>query len=318
MLATWGTLSWRGTVPKDSQRRALHAKRQHRDAGRNLERVVGGVHARPTARRSRAPRRDTSSGARCSRGKGDGPVLTSVTAAYLQRNLRPQVRSITVHPPGIVFQKPFTTGEPDLAGFRRPDHARSQAHVSGPDDTGRVDGAGARPAHVSEGAPDARLGEPTTRTTTISSTTCCTGARARRSGRRCAAASKNRSSSGIRRSCPTAPTSCGSSRPTRRRTRRPRALAGERDSTAFEDRPHAAGRRRRQRRGPRAAAPRSCSTSTMRIRRWRASSIRATAGCAGRPCFRETGLRIRRASATSWRSTARSARPASPSARQTR
>ena len=50
-------------------------------------------------------------------GKGDGPVLTSVTAAYLQRNLRPQVRSVTVHPPGIVFQKPFTTGEPDLAGF---------------------------------------------------------------------------------------------------------------------------------------------------------------------------------------------------------
>jgi len=50
-------------------------------------------------------------------GTGDGPVLTSVTAAYLQRNLRPQVRSITVHPPGIVFQKPFTTGDPELAGF---------------------------------------------------------------------------------------------------------------------------------------------------------------------------------------------------------
>jgi len=50
-------------------------------------------------------------------GKGDGPVLTSINAAYLQRNLRPNVRSITVHPPGIVFQKPFTTGEPELAGF---------------------------------------------------------------------------------------------------------------------------------------------------------------------------------------------------------
>jgi len=50
-------------------------------------------------------------------GKGDGPVLTSVTAAYLQRNLRPQVRSITVHPAGIVFQKPFSTGDPELAGF---------------------------------------------------------------------------------------------------------------------------------------------------------------------------------------------------------
>src|SRR5688572_18301711 len=33
-----------------------------------------------------------------------GPVLTSVTAAYLPRNLRPEVTAITVHPPGSVFQ----------------------------------------------------------------------------------------------------------------------------------------------------------------------------------------------------------------------
>src|SRR5207247_4769741 len=51
-------------------------------------------------------------------GKVERPVLTSVTAVYLQRNLRPQVRSITIHPPGIVFQKPFTSGEPELAGFQ--------------------------------------------------------------------------------------------------------------------------------------------------------------------------------------------------------
>jgi hypothetical protein len=50
-------------------------------------------------------------------GRGQSPVLTSINAAYLQRNVRPQVRSITVHPPGIVFQKPFPSGDPDLAGF---------------------------------------------------------------------------------------------------------------------------------------------------------------------------------------------------------
>src|SRR5207244_12071011 len=49
--------------------------------------------------------------------KTETPVLTSVMTAYLQRNLRPTVRSLTVHPPGIVFQKPFSTGEPELAGF---------------------------------------------------------------------------------------------------------------------------------------------------------------------------------------------------------
>ncbi len=47
----------------------------------------------------------------------DGPVLTSVTAAYLPRNLRPEVTSITVHPAGTVFQRPFSTGELEIAGY---------------------------------------------------------------------------------------------------------------------------------------------------------------------------------------------------------
>jgi hypothetical protein len=45
------------------------------------------------------------------------PILTSVTAAYLPRNLRPDVTSITVHPAGSVFQRPFSTGELEIAGF---------------------------------------------------------------------------------------------------------------------------------------------------------------------------------------------------------
>lgn len=50
-------------------------------------------------------------------GSGTGPVLTSVTAAYLPRNLRPVMSSITVHPPGVVFQRPFSTGDLEIAGF---------------------------------------------------------------------------------------------------------------------------------------------------------------------------------------------------------
>jgi hypothetical protein len=45
------------------------------------------------------------------------PTLTSVTTAYLPRNLRPNVVSITIHPPGTVFQRPFSTGEMEIAGF---------------------------------------------------------------------------------------------------------------------------------------------------------------------------------------------------------
>jgi len=50
-------------------------------------------------------------------GRDESPVLTSVTAAYLPRNGRPRVTSITIHPPGTVFQRPFPTGEPEIAGF---------------------------------------------------------------------------------------------------------------------------------------------------------------------------------------------------------
>ena len=48
-------------------------------------------------------------------------MLDRITAAYLQRNLRPEVQSITVHPPGEVFQKPISvTGEPEILGLDTP------------------------------------------------------------------------------------------------------------------------------------------------------------------------------------------------------
>jgi hypothetical protein len=67
-----------------------------------------------------------------------GPILTSVTAAYLPRNLRPEVTSITVHPPGAVFQRPFSTGDAEIAGFEdntsdgRPPNQGSGTSPTGP------------------------------------------------------------------------------------------------------------------------------------------------------------------------------------------
>jgi outer membrane protein assembly factor BamB len=52
---------------------------------------------------------------------GRGPVVDNVTAAYLQRNLRPQLQTITVHPPGEIFQKPISlTGETEILGLEGP------------------------------------------------------------------------------------------------------------------------------------------------------------------------------------------------------
>ncbi len=65
-------------------------------------------------------------------GRGEAPLLTSLTAAYLPRNARPRVTSITVHTPGTVYQRPFPTGEPEIAGFDgdTPDR-RAAAQVQG-------------------------------------------------------------------------------------------------------------------------------------------------------------------------------------------
>ena len=64
-------------------------------------------------------------------GDGDrSPTLTSVGAAYLPRNLRPNVASITVQAPGVVFQRPFTSGDSEIAGFD--DRERADARQQSP------------------------------------------------------------------------------------------------------------------------------------------------------------------------------------------
>ncbi len=53
--------------------------------------------------------------------EGKTPVLDRVIAAYLQRNLRPEVPQVTIHPPGEVFQKPISvTGDPEILGLDTP------------------------------------------------------------------------------------------------------------------------------------------------------------------------------------------------------
>jgi len=60
---------------------------------------------------------------------GKTPLLDSLSAVYLQRNLRPDVQSISVHPPGEVFQKPISlTGDAEILGLDpAPDSTQAQA-----------------------------------------------------------------------------------------------------------------------------------------------------------------------------------------------
>jgi hypothetical protein len=116
MVATWGALRWRGSVPKGAQldlfTRSGNTETPD-EAWSTWAPASGSGESFPIT----SPKSRYIQWRAVLTGKGDGPILTSVTVAYLQRNLRPTVRSITVHPPGIVFQKPFSTGEPDIAGF---------------------------------------------------------------------------------------------------------------------------------------------------------------------------------------------------------
>jgi hypothetical protein len=116
MVSTWGTISWRGTAASGNKIE-LFTRAGNTETPDETWSAWSAAYNQPSGSSITSPKARYLQWRAVLTGKGDGPVLTSVTAAYLQRNLRPVVRSITVHPPGIVFQKPFTTGDPELAGF---------------------------------------------------------------------------------------------------------------------------------------------------------------------------------------------------------
>jgi sugar lactone lactonase YvrE len=116
IVATWGTLSWRAVTPAGTRVELSTRSGNTRipdeawsDWSAPYTEANGSAITSPKARYLQW-RAVLSS-------KGESPVLTSVTAAYQQRNVRPELASITVHPPGVVFQKPFSTGEAEIAGF---------------------------------------------------------------------------------------------------------------------------------------------------------------------------------------------------------
>jgi len=142
MVSTWGAISWRGTTPATSKVE-LYTRSGNTETPDDTWSNWSAAYTNADGSPITSPKARYLQWRAVLTGKGDGPVLTSVTAAYLQRNLRPVVRSITVHPAGIVFQKPFSTGDPDLAGFEdqstpeRKLAAQASAQSSGASSLGR-------------------------------------------------------------------------------------------------------------------------------------------------------------------------------------
>jgi hypothetical protein len=116
MVSTWGAISWHGST-SSGHRIELFTRSGNTETPDDTWSAWSAAYSNPDGSPITSPKARYLQWRAVLTGKGDGPVLTSVTAAYLQRNLRPRVQNITVHPPGIVFQKPFSTGDPELAGF---------------------------------------------------------------------------------------------------------------------------------------------------------------------------------------------------------
>ncbi len=115
-VADWGTLSWRASVPAGS-RIDVFTRSGNTATPDDTWSPWSGPYAASNGEEIKSPNARYLQWKAVLNGKAGTPVLTSVSAAYVQRNLRPKVTSLTVHPAGTVFQKPYPTGDPDIAGF---------------------------------------------------------------------------------------------------------------------------------------------------------------------------------------------------------
>ena len=143
-VATWGAISWRGSAPGGTGVK-LFTRSGNTSVPDDTWSPWSSAYSRSEGEQITSPKaRYLQWKTELSGSGSNSPVVTSVTVAYLQRNLRPEISGITVHPPGVVFQKPFSSGDAELAGFDgAPNDRRGNqpAQASG----GAAAGAGAPP-----------------------------------------------------------------------------------------------------------------------------------------------------------------------------
>ena len=136
LVSTWGVLAWRATVPTGAKVE-LYTRAGNTKTPDEAWSEWTGPYASPDGSPIASPKARYLQWRVVLSAQGESPIVTSVTSAYLQRNVRPQVSSITVHPPGVVFQKPFSSGETEIAGLEddtpeKKASASSAASAAGP------------------------------------------------------------------------------------------------------------------------------------------------------------------------------------------
>ena len=136
-VATWGAISWQGLVPAGT-RIEIATRSGNTQTPDETWSAWSNAYTDETGSPIVSPRtRYLQWRAALTASRDQTPVLTSVTAAYLPRNARPRLTAVTVHPPGAVFQRPFPTGDPEIAGFEgeTPDRRAAAQNSTGASDS---------------------------------------------------------------------------------------------------------------------------------------------------------------------------------------
>ncbi len=116
MIATWGAIRWRATTPEGSTVKLFTRSGNTATPGDTWS-PWSGAYLDGDGTAITSPKARYLQWRALLQGTEATPALRSVTTAYLPRNLRPEVTNLTVHPPGQVFQQPFSSGDPPIAGL---------------------------------------------------------------------------------------------------------------------------------------------------------------------------------------------------------
>jgi hypothetical protein len=118
-VATWGTISWRAVAAAADRVQVFTRTGNTQTPDDTWSEWAGPYQAADGDAIKSPAARYLQWRAVLKRTAADtaSPALVSLRVAYLQKNLRPRVTGITVHPAGVAFQRPYPTGEPEIAGL---------------------------------------------------------------------------------------------------------------------------------------------------------------------------------------------------------
>ena len=114
-VARWGTIRWQADTPRGSSVR-LQTRSGNTAVPGEAWSAWSASYASPSGTAVSSPNARYLQWRALLAGDGAAPTLFSVTAAYLPRNLAPEVTRVTVHPPGQVNLRAFPT-DPPIAGL---------------------------------------------------------------------------------------------------------------------------------------------------------------------------------------------------------